>query len=106
MGFSAKQVKALRRNLDHRNVRTREANGRELSYIEGWYAISEANKSSALMVGAGRRLNPVASSPGKIVAPSLPSIPPGYGFRCRPAVQPSFEKATAFRPAQSAWDEG
>src|SRR5262245_14870018 len=42
MGFSAKQVKALRRNLDHRNVRTREANGRELSYIEDWYAISEA----------------------------------------------------------------
>src|SRR5262245_14134190 len=44
MGFSAKQVKALRRNLDHRYVRTREANGRELSYIEGSYAISEANR--------------------------------------------------------------
>jgi DNA recombination protein Rad52 len=44
MGFSAKQVKALRRNLDQRYVRIREANGRELSYIEGWYAISEANR--------------------------------------------------------------
>jgi DNA recombination protein Rad52 len=44
MGFSTKQVKALRRNLDQRYVRTREANGRELSYIEGWYAISEANR--------------------------------------------------------------
>ena len=44
MGFSAKQVQALRRSLDHRHVRTREANGRELSYIEGWYAISEANR--------------------------------------------------------------
>jgi DNA recombination protein Rad52 len=44
MGFSAKQVKALRRNLDHRYIRTREANGRQLSYIEGWYAISEANR--------------------------------------------------------------
>ena len=44
MGFSAKQVQALRRNLNHRHVRTREANGRELSYIEGWYAISEANR--------------------------------------------------------------
>jgi hypothetical protein len=44
MGFSAKQVQALRRNLDHRHVRTREAYGRELSYIEGWYAISEANR--------------------------------------------------------------
>ena len=44
MGFSAKQVQALRRKLDRRHVRTREANGRELSYIEGWYAISEANR--------------------------------------------------------------
>ena len=44
MGFSAKQVQALRRKLDHRHVRMREANGRELSYIEGWYAISEANR--------------------------------------------------------------
>src|SRR5512136_1715355 len=44
MGFSAKQVQALRRKLDSRCVRTREANGRELSYIEGWHAISEANR--------------------------------------------------------------
>ena len=44
MGFSAKQVQALRRSLNPRHVRTREANGRELSYIEGWYAISEANR--------------------------------------------------------------
>ena len=44
MGFSAKQIQALRRPLDHRHVRTREANGRELSYIEGWYALSEANR--------------------------------------------------------------
>ena len=44
MGFSAKQLQALRRNLNTRHVRTREANGRELSYIEGWYAISEANR--------------------------------------------------------------
>jgi DNA recombination protein Rad52 len=44
MGFSAKQVQSLRRNVDSRHVRTREANGRELSYIEGWHAISEANR--------------------------------------------------------------
>src|SRR6478735_7414476 len=44
MGFSAKQLKALRRNLDHRYIRTREANGYALYYIEGWYAISEANR--------------------------------------------------------------
>lgn len=44
MSFSAKQVQALRRQPDRRYVRTREANGRKLSYLEGWYAISEANR--------------------------------------------------------------
>jgi recombination DNA repair RAD52 pathway protein len=44
MSFSAKQLQALRRNLDDRQIRTREAHGRELSYIEGWFAISEANR--------------------------------------------------------------
>src|SRR5450830_1000882 len=44
MGFTARQTLALRRNLDTRSIRTRESNGRELSYIEGWYAISEANR--------------------------------------------------------------
>jgi DNA recombination protein Rad52 len=44
MGFSVKQIQALRRDLNHRYIRTREAHGRELSYIEGWYAISEANR--------------------------------------------------------------
>jgi Rad52/22 family double-strand break repair protein len=44
MGFTEKQVQALRRSLNSRHVRTREANGRMLTYIEGWYAISEANR--------------------------------------------------------------
>src|SRR5476649_1448425 len=44
MAFSAKQVRALRRQPDHRHIRTREANGRKLTYLEGWYAISEANR--------------------------------------------------------------
>jgi hypothetical protein len=45
MTFSAKQVRALRRKPDHRHVRTRQAHdGRQFSYLEGWYAISEANR--------------------------------------------------------------
>ena len=44
MGFSARQLIALKRDLDRRQVRTRQANGRELSYLEGWYAITEANR--------------------------------------------------------------
>jgi hypothetical protein len=44
MPFSAKQLRALRRQPDHRHIRSRLANGRELRYLEGWYAISEANR--------------------------------------------------------------
>lgn len=44
MGFSAKQVQALRRNLNPDCIRTRQINGRDLSYVEGWYVISEANR--------------------------------------------------------------
>ena len=44
MGFSAKQVQALRRQPNGRHIRTREAHGRELPYLEGWYTISEANR--------------------------------------------------------------
>ena len=44
MAFSAKQVRALRRQPDHHHIRTREAHGRELTYLEGCYAISEANR--------------------------------------------------------------
>jgi hypothetical protein len=45
MAFSAKQVRALKRKPDHRHVRTRRAHdGRELSYLEGWYSILEANR--------------------------------------------------------------
>jgi DNA recombination protein Rad52 len=44
MGFSPKQSQALRRELLRRHVRSRMSNGRELSYIEGWHAIAEANR--------------------------------------------------------------
>ncbi len=44
MAFSTKQVQALRRHPSHAHIRTREINGRELTYLEGWFAISEANR--------------------------------------------------------------
>jgi DNA recombination protein Rad52 len=44
MGFSAKQVQALKRDLDRRHIRTREVHGPELCYIEGWHAIAQANR--------------------------------------------------------------
>lgn len=45
MGFSATQLRALRRDVDARNLRTRQIeSGRVLTYIEGWHAIAEANR--------------------------------------------------------------
>ena len=44
MALSAKQIQTLRRDLDARHVRSRHADGRELSYLEGWFVISEANR--------------------------------------------------------------
>jgi Rad52/22 family double-strand break repair protein len=44
MGFSSKQLRALRREVDERKIRTRQVGGRDLSYIEGWHAIAEANR--------------------------------------------------------------
>jgi len=44
MGFSAKQLQELKKDVDQRHVRRREVNGKELSYIEGWHAITEANR--------------------------------------------------------------
>jgi len=42
--FAEWQVAALKAKLDPSYVATRKQAGRELSYIEGWHAISEANR--------------------------------------------------------------
>jgi hypothetical protein len=44
MSFSPKQNRALKREVDQRKVRTRQANGKDLSFLEGWFVISEANR--------------------------------------------------------------
>ena len=44
-GFTHKQLLALRSDVDPAFTRTRKLNdGRELPYIEGWYAIAQANR--------------------------------------------------------------
>ena len=79
MGFAAKQVQALRRSLNSRNVCTREAHGRELSYIEGWYAILEANRIFGFDGWNRETVNPAVSWPGKTAGLSCPAISPGNG---------------------------
>jgi hypothetical protein len=44
MGFSDNQTRALGRNVPARSIRSRTISGKELAYIEGWYALAQANR--------------------------------------------------------------
>jgi DNA recombination protein Rad52 len=44
MGFSDKQVRALGRGVPASAIRTRMNAGKELTFIEGWYAVAQANR--------------------------------------------------------------
>src|SRR5579862_6684070 len=44
MAFNEAQIRQLGGKLLERHVRTREERGVTLSYIEGWYAVAEANR--------------------------------------------------------------
>ena len=44
MAFSTKQIRQLRARLKPTHVREREFDGKVLHYIEGWHAVSEANR--------------------------------------------------------------
>ena len=44
MGFSDEQLRALSRSVPQRSIRSRTSAGKELSYVEGWYVVAEANR--------------------------------------------------------------
>ena len=44
MTFTDSQVRQLKAKLDPRHIKTRSVNGVNLSYVEGWHAIAEANR--------------------------------------------------------------
>jgi len=44
LAFADAQVRQLKAKLDPRHIRTRSANGVNLSYVEGWHAVAEANR--------------------------------------------------------------
>ena len=44
IAFTDSQVRQLKAKLDPRYIKTRSANGVNLSYVEGWHAIAEANR--------------------------------------------------------------
>ena len=44
MALTDTQLQQLRAKLDARHVKTRQANGTELHYVEGWHVMAEANR--------------------------------------------------------------
>ena len=44
MTFTPEQIGLLQAKLDRSHVTSREQSGKTLSYIEGWWAIAEANR--------------------------------------------------------------
>ena len=44
MALTDTQIKQLKAKLDPKHIKTRSADGVELSYVEGWHALSEANR--------------------------------------------------------------
>ncbi len=44
MAFNDAQTRHLKAKLDAKHVRTRQANGVSLNYVEGWHVIAEANR--------------------------------------------------------------
>ena len=44
MSFTEAQNAALKAKLRPKHIKTREFNGRTLSYVEGWHSIAEANR--------------------------------------------------------------
>ena len=99
MSFSAKQLQALRRNLNSRYIRTRSVNGRELSYIEGWYAISEANRIFGFDAWNRETIESRWYLRVKIVDHSSQCIRLVCELRCKRMSQQSFEKAMGLAKA-------
>ena len=44
MAFTDEQRQALNAKLRYRHVKMRSSNGAQMAYVEGWHAISEANR--------------------------------------------------------------
>ena len=56
--FSPGQIRGLTGKLERHHVRCRNVEGREISYIEGWFAIAEANADPSLHLIASTRAWP------------------------------------------------
>ena len=66
MSFTQTQVRKLRSRLKPQHIRTREAEGVSLSYLEGWHVLAEAKRIFSEMVRA--------PTPWRLSRPATPSL--------------------------------
>jgi Rad52/22 family double-strand break repair protein len=59
MALTNTQVRQLRAKLDPRYVKTRQANGTNLHYVEGWHVIAEANRIFGCRLGPKNARKPL-----------------------------------------------
>ena len=77
MAFTEAQVK-FRAKLSAKRIKTRQANGITLAYVEGRHVIAEANRILVTTPGTGGRAATIASGP----EPRVTSIAPLIRPRC------------------------
>jgi hypothetical protein len=92
MGFSAKQIHALKRSLDGRQVRRTDAS---FPTLRGGLRSQRPTAFSVLTAGTAKRSTLVASLPAKTVELSPLFIPPRCAFRLRRTAQRLFARVMA-----------
>lgn len=60
MALSDTQIRQLKAKLNPTHIRTRSSNSANLSYIEGWHAIAEANRILGTTPGTAELSIPLA----------------------------------------------
>ena len=85
MAFTDTQVRQLKAKLDPRHIKTRNANGADLHYVEGWHVIAEANRIFGYDAWDRRTLQPLRVERPERTAITSPPTPQKCGSACGPA---------------------
>ena len=81
MAFTDTQTRQLKRKLDAKHVKTRNADGAILYYVEGWHVIAEANRIFGFDAWDRRTLSTSCVWTG-MSGSTRPPILRGFGCRC------------------------
>ena len=85
MAFTDTQLRLLKAKLDPSHVRTRQAAGATLHYIEGWHVIAEANRIFGFDGWDRETVSASCVASGKAGAITWSPTPPRCASRCAQA---------------------